>query len=78
MGRAPADSLLPAPGPQQEAPMVKQWQGGLTGPQHEAEDADLKNLKRVDETWPRDSMGNKVSLPPTIASTINSLPDETD
>jgi len=54
--------------------MVKQWQGGLTGADMEREDADLRDIGRLDESWPEDEGGNKVSLPPTIASTINRMP----
>lgn len=56
---------------------VKQWQGGMTGRDEDGLDADLKNVKRLDESWPADEMGNKLSLPATVANCINSLPDKT-
>jgi hypothetical protein len=57
--------------------MVNQWQGGLTGVDIEREDADIKNIKRLDDEWPVDEWGAKVSLPPTVASTINRMPPGT-
>ena len=48
---------------------LKQWQGGMTGKDLEACDDDF-GAGRADASWPVDSDGAKLSLPPSYADTM--------
>jgi len=55
----------------------KPWHHGQTGTTgKEIEDMeDWENVKRIDDTWPADSLGNKMSLGNSVAHTYEEMPE---